>query len=257
MNRCSGLVVFLVLMSSPIAARERGHHGHHGNHGAQDHAAETVAVEPAVGPRLRLELATLDAGRHELRLATDNFRFVPDDDTSSRVIGEGHAHLYIDGVKIGRVYGETHSLPALSSGAHDIFVELVTADHAVYSVAGAPVAARVVLRVGDRRDARHVPRRMRDFAVSVVGGAVPHEQRRPRTLRATLGETVRIQWQSDAAVNLHLHGYDLEAKVDPGVPVTMQFDADIAGRFSIASHGDGRRGGHAHRGLLYLEVHPK
>jgi hypothetical protein len=249
MNRYGWLVMVpLLVSSSVIDARESGHHGA-GN--------QTVAVEPAAGPRLRLELAALEGGRHELRLGIENFRFVPEGAGSSRVIGEGHAHLYIDGAKIGRIYGGTHSLPPLSPGAHDIAVELVTADHAVYTVAGTPVAARILVHVRNRADGRHALRPLRDFAVSIVGGAVQYEQRRARTLRATVGETVRIQWQSDAPVSLHLHGYDIEAKVAPGIPMTMQFDADIAGRFSIASHGDGRRGGHAHRGLLYLEVHPK
>ena len=32
---------------------------------------------------------------------------------------------------------------------------------------------------------------------------------------------------------MHLHGYDLSADVAPGSPATIQFTADVPGRFEI------------------------
>jgi hypothetical protein len=258
MKHCAGaLVISLGLCVPTLHAGAQGHKEHHGPMGEHRSVEDSFAVDRAVAPRLRIDLAMLDDGQHELRLAVENFGFVPEHGALPRVVGEGHAHLYIDRVKVGRLFETAHRLPAFTPGVHEIAVDLVTTDHAVYSVDGHPVAARIVLRSGRAAAARPARRLVKDLTVTMVGGEVVQEQRRPRTLQVSQGDVVRILWQSDAAVQLHLHGYDIQAEVAPGVPTTMQFDADIAGRFSIASHGGGRRGGHAHRGLLYLEVHPK
>jgi hypothetical protein len=71
-------------------------------------------------------------------------------------------------------------------------------------------------------------------------------------IRLTQGDTVTFEWQSDTAMDLHLHGYDLEVRLQPGKPVTTPFQAHASGRFPLTSHG----AGHGHAALLYIEVHP-
>jgi len=71
-------------------------------------------------------------------------------------------------------------------------------------------------------------------------------------IRLTQGETVSLEWQSDTAMELHLHGYDLEIVLQPGKPATIPFRAHASGRFPLTSHG----AGHGHAALLYIEVHP-
>lgn len=71
------------------------------------------------------------------------------------------------------------------------------------------------------------------------------------------GESVRLTWHSDEAVQLHLHGYDIELNLQPGQPGVMDFTARATGRFPVTSHGFGAsHGGGHHQGLLYFEVHP-
>lgn len=77
------------------------------------------------------------------------------------------------------------------------------------------------------------------------------------TVRVSEGDTVELIWQTDEAVELHFHGYDIELDVEPGTPAVMRFDAGIAGRFPVTSHGFAHEEGHMHRPLLYIEVHPK
>jgi hypothetical protein len=50
---------------------------------------------------------------------------------------------------------------------------------------------------------------------------------------------------------IHLHGYDIEAQISPTQPVSMVFDADVAGRFTVEKHGA------KEISLIYLEVYPK
>ena len=73
------------------------------------------------------------------------------------------------------------------------------------------------------------------------------------TLRVKQGERLELRWSSDKPVELHLHGYDIQAKVDPAAPAVMAFTATIPGRFPIEVHGHGPRSRHP---LLYLEVYP-
>jgi FtsP/CotA-like multicopper oxidase with cupredoxin domain len=73
----------------------------------------------------------------------------------------------------------------------------------------------------------------------------------PGTLRVKRGDTVELRWSSDRPISLHLHGYDIEAKVSPRSPAVMSFKAALAGRFPVSEHA----GGHE-RAVLYLEVHP-
>jgi FtsP/CotA-like multicopper oxidase with cupredoxin domain len=57
-----------------------------------------------------------------------------------------------------------------------------------------------------------------------------------RTLRYQRGETVRLVVTSDAADEIHVHGYDLTQNPAPGKPVRFRFEADIEGVFEVESH---------------------
>ena len=101
-------------------------------------------------------------------------------------------------------------------------------------------------------------------AFAVTAGAGNAEERRVEirfaggkpvgtdVFRLTQGEAVTFEWQSDTAMELHLHGYDIEVKLQPGKPVRTPFKAHASGRFPLTSHG----AGHGHAALLYIEVHP-
>jgi len=71
-----------------------------------------------------------------------------------------------------------------------------------------------------------------------------------KTIRVTEGENVQIHWTSDETAKIHLHGYDIDVKAEPGETVSMKFEAHATGRFPITLHGFG------HHTLIYLEVYP-
>jgi FtsP/CotA-like multicopper oxidase with cupredoxin domain len=75
-------------------------------------------------------------------------------------------------------------------------------------------------------------------------------------IRVTEGDVVELRWTSDEAVELHLHGYDIELRVEQGEPAAMVIETRATGRFPITSHGWGG-GGHGHDALTYLEVYPR
>ena len=50
------------------------------------------------------------------------------------------------------------------------------------------------------------------------------------------GNTVRFVVISDAADDIHLHGYDIEKEASPGKPARFRVKADLEGVFEIESH---------------------
>lgn len=76
----------------------------------------------------------------------------------------------------------------------------------------------------------------RELAVEIHGGEVTGDTGR---VPVELGEQVTLTVTSDAADELHLHGYDLEAELVPGEPATLSFTADIPGVFEAELHEAG------------------
>lgn len=79
---------------------------------------------------------------------------------------------------------------------------------------------------------------------------LPPEER--RLVRVTQGDDVTLRWTTDAPLEIHLHGYDIEIKLVPGPPRATRFTARAAGRFPIEAHAGGRDWT-----IAYLEVHPR
>jgi len=74
------------------------------------------------------------------------------------------------------------------------------------------------------------------------------------TIRVQQGDNVVLHWHSDRPILLHLHGYEIEARVAPGAVAEMRFEARATGRFSIHLHASQAR---AEAVLGYLEVYPQ
>jgi len=75
-----------------------------------------------------------------LHIMTTNFEFSPEQASLDHIKGQGHAHLYIDGTKITRLYGEWYHLPELTKGEHEIKVSLNANDHSAFTINGEEIA---------------------------------------------------------------------------------------------------------------------
>ena len=80
-------------------------------------------------------------------LDTRNFVFTPENVGRTIVANEGHAHLYVNGEKVARLYSPWHHLSGklLREGINRLEVELSTNDHSVWSAAGGPIGADVLI----------------------------------------------------------------------------------------------------------------
>lgn len=93
------------------------------------------------------------------------------------------------------------------------------------------------------------------FALRIERGRVPADM---RLIRVRQDDTVRLRWRSDRPIVLHLHGYDIEQKVEPGAVAEMAFIARATGRFPIEVHAPRQGGGHAHEApIVQIEIYPR
>lgn len=74
------------------------------------------------------------------------------------------------------------------------------------------------------------------FAMSIEEGELAGDE---STVTANQGDTVTIDWTSDMPLLVHLHGYNIETQLEPGVTAQMSFMADATGRYDIAVHAPG------------------
>ena len=70
------------------------------------------------------------------------------------------------------------------------------------------------------------------FAMNIEGGQLTGES----LVAVNQDDTVTLDWTSDLPVLVHLHGYDIELALQPGVSQPMTLVADATGRFNITVH---------------------
>jgi len=71
------------------------------------------------------------------------------------------------------------------------------------------------------------------FSMTIEGGELAGDE---STLTVNQDDTVTIDWTSDLPLLVHLHGYNIETQLDPGVTGQMSFVADATGRYDIFIH---------------------
>jgi len=109
-----------------------------------DHTADHTEIEVNTDlplPSVSLILEKDKMAGYNVIVNTDNFTFTPEKVNLEPVSNEGHAHLYVDDVKITRLYGQYYHLNNLSRGEHEIKVTLNANDHADWMYQGEHIQA--------------------------------------------------------------------------------------------------------------------
>ena len=115
---------------------------------AHTHKTADIAAHQ-VAPTLKIEAKEdmMKKGNFNLHLITTGFEFSPDMTSKEPKFGQGHAHVYVDHVLIGRAYSEWFHIPRLRPGKHTLYVTLNGNDHKEYSVAGKSIDGTIDLLV--------------------------------------------------------------------------------------------------------------
>ncbi len=104
-----------------------------------DHGIMDVSSNGSI-PTLEIALQEDAMSGWNLHLVTRNFRFAPERASTEHRASEGHAHLYIDGKKIARLYGPWFHIATLEPGSHEIEVTLNANTHQAYAVGDRVIA---------------------------------------------------------------------------------------------------------------------
>ncbi|MEM9145858.1 MAG: copper chaperone PCu(A)C [Pseudomonadota bacterium] len=152
--RTDGRLIPLVLTfakAGPVSVKARlaapatgsgdatGHMAGHGMHGA-----EMLELAPAEAPQVALA-ATRDGEGWRILADVSRFRFAPEAMDGAHAPGEGHGHLYVGGLKIGRMTGPELRLGRLPPGRHRVRLTLNTNDHRAYATGGTAVTAEIAI----------------------------------------------------------------------------------------------------------------
>lgn len=111
--------------------------------GGMDHdMTQGMQVDPS--PVITLSAPDgISADGGAIAIAVENFTFTRVADDAPHVAGEGHGHIYLNGLKLGRLYDTTYTLGALPTGRYELAVGLNTNTHKPYM--NGDVAVRSVL----------------------------------------------------------------------------------------------------------------
>jgi len=108
-------------------------------------------VSAEVAPQAALEIQKDPTGGFNVRVVTTNFVWRPEQASKKHVAGEGHAHVYLDGRKIMRIYNEWFHLNTFQfstrSGEQLLSIEFVGNDHAPYTLKGIPIGTEQIINV--------------------------------------------------------------------------------------------------------------
>jgi len=108
-----------------------------------------IAQESA--PKATLDIQKDPTGGFNVQVITSNFVWRPEMASMKHVPGEGHAHVYLDGRKIMRIYNEWFHLNTYQfstrAGEQLLSIEFVGNDHSPYTIQGVPVGAEQIVDV--------------------------------------------------------------------------------------------------------------
>lgn len=116
-----------------------------------NHASSTphpmLEVESRPIPRISINAHKDAKDGYNIRISTAEFKWAPDAVNTTPAQGEGHAHIYVNGIKLARVYGEWFHVSddKLQKGENLIEVTLNANDHSEWTVSGQHIADSIVV----------------------------------------------------------------------------------------------------------------
>ena len=122
----------------------RTHAGNHEKmHDSPIHINTNIAV-----PTITAKLERDPVSGFNLNLETRNFTFAPELSGLKHKDGMGHAHLYVDGQKIARLYGNWFHISEIPKDAKSLEITLNSNDHRPFFVNNSIISSIISLENG-------------------------------------------------------------------------------------------------------------
>ena len=132
------LLTSLIQLTSPANSDET--HSTHSNHNHSGHHSTLDVLKEKI-PSVELKISEDKVSGWNITLLTDNFSFTPESVNEQATQNQGHAHIYINDIKIARLYSPYFHLGALPTGEHEIRVTLNADDHSAFVFNNKPIEA--------------------------------------------------------------------------------------------------------------------
>lgn len=107
-------------------------------------------TDAATAPTIVLKVEPDKKSGYNVHVETTNFTFTPENASLEHVMNQGHAHLYINGEKIVRMYGPWFHIAALEPGENEIRVTLNANDHKDYAIEGKTIEDTATVIVSEK-----------------------------------------------------------------------------------------------------------
>jgi hypothetical protein len=121
------------------------------SHAHTNGATSVHEIQQELAPKATLDIQKDPTGGFNVQVVTSNFVWRPEMASMQHVPGEGHAHVFLDGRKIMRIYNQWFHLNTYQfstrAGEQLLSIEFVGNDHAPYTIAGLPVGTEQIVDV--------------------------------------------------------------------------------------------------------------
>ncbi|MEM9272697.1 MAG: hypothetical protein AAGA80_07000 [Cyanobacteria bacterium P01_F01_bin.143] len=126
----------LLFFGNSINANQ-DHHGHHHHDSSAEesttdrhHHHKAVMIEEGQPvPNVDLVVYPDSVKGWNLELKLENFQLTPQNVNNENQLNQGHAHLFVNGEQVTRLYGNWYYLDSLAAGSNEIKVNLNTNRH--------------------------------------------------------------------------------------------------------------------------------
>lgn len=124
-------ILGLILAPSliPKAFEKKEDHLTHMNHEHHMNSHEQLEVDSGKIPNVDLQVVKDLKSGWNIYVNITNFEFTPENVNLDNLNNQGHAHIYIDSIKLTRLYSNYYYLGDLPFGEHEIMVTLNSNKH--------------------------------------------------------------------------------------------------------------------------------
>lgn len=134
----------------PHGAMQADHHkGEEVDHSKMDHSAmmheKLELIDTEWRPEVNIKAYEDPKAGYNVHLSLKNFEFAPENASTDHREGEGHAHIYVNGMKISRLYSNWVHVADPGTDAVNIRVTLNANDHSDLALSGAVIEDSVTM----------------------------------------------------------------------------------------------------------------
>ncbi|MBT2686565.1 hypothetical protein J7I93_00045 [Bacillus sp. ISL-47] len=143
----SFLLFFILFLGFFYYYTSQNPHNHAGAKNHMNHSYVEIPQGYEV-PDVNISVTQEQSGTWLLKVQPNHFTFAPEKvGQKEPSYNEGHAHLYVNGEKINRLYGQYYNLGSLKEGQNEIKVTLHSNNHGALVYKGKPIQNSTIVDV--------------------------------------------------------------------------------------------------------------